>query len=452
MRKVLIILLFIPYILISQEKLSLEKCRQMALEHNQKVKIASEEEQTARMLRKATFTEFLPNFNFLGTYQRLSEKFLIRTPQIDLDLSNVNPTILPLVEPLSHVAPQDMRLGKLNNMIFNVSVFQPIFMGGKIRNLYKSAKEAEKMSKSNLVLEKSEIIAKTDEYYWKTVSMTEQFLLAKRNKETVERFRYDVENIHKEGIITKADLLKVKVKSNDAELKLLKATNGLKLYTMALCQVIGLPLNTQIVLTDTAIDVILTNTNENDTKKFLANRPEISMLENSLNISSNNVKMMFSRFLPDIGLTANANTMNPNPYNNMEQEFGFGWNVGITCAIPIFHWNNRGYTYRAAKHQKRISELKLDEAKELISLQIQQAIFKLEESAKKIELTAVSMSQSEENLKIITDNFKEGMSTTAEVLEAQTLWHQSYYDNIDAKAEYRINQTNYLKVTGKLLK
>jgi len=310
----------------------------------------------------------------------------------------------------------------------------------------------ENISLSNKQLAESEIVFKVDEAYWRTVSLVEQLFLAKKNKATIDRFRYDVENYYKEGVITKADLLKVMVKTNDAELKVLRATNGLALSTMALCQIIGLPLDSKIMLTDTVIDINLTNLDGDFSQKAIAKRPEINMLENSVNISKGNVKLMVSRFLPTIGLTANANYMNPNPYDGMSKSFGFGWNVGVTCLVPIFHWNERGYTLKISKHQQKISEMKLDEAKEMISLQVKQAQFKLSECAKKIELTAISLSQSEENMKIVMDNFKEGMSKTADVLEAQTLWQQSFYDNLDAKSEYRVNQSNFMKVLGDLKK
>lgn len=445
-------IVLLPVFSKAQETLSLEKCRQMALEHNYKIMIAEEQVASATQMRKAAFTQYLPGLNFLSTYQHLGERFLIRTPQIDLDLSKVDPAIRPLIEPISHVPPQDMRLGQLDNFIFNLSLIQPLYAGGKIRNINKNAKYMENMALANKNLEESEIIYKVDEAYWRTVSLTEQLYLAKMNKATIDRFRYDVENYREEGIITKADLLKVMVKTNDAALKVLRATNGLELSTMALCQIIGIPLDSKVILTDTVIEIKLSETKGDFSKQALSKRPEINLLENSLNISKGNVKMMFSRFLPTVGLTANANFMNPNPYDGMEKNFGFGWNVGITCAIPVFHWYERGYTLRIAKHQQKISEYKVEEAKEMITLQVKQAQNKLSECAKKIELTAASLAQAEENLKIISDNFKEGMAKIADVLEAQTLWQQSYYDNLDAKSEYRVAQSNFMKVLGDLKK
>lgn len=45
-----------------------------------------------------------------------------------------------------------------------------------------------------------------------------------------------------EGVATKADGLSVKVKVNEAEMKLTQIDNGLSLSKMVLCQLCGLPL------------------------------------------------------------------------------------------------------------------------------------------------------------------------------------------------------------------
>ena len=47
----------------------------MAMEHNQKIKAAEFNRQAATSLKKAAFTQFLPNFNIEGTYTYLNNQF-----------------------------------------------------------------------------------------------------------------------------------------------------------------------------------------------------------------------------------------------------------------------------------------------------------------------------------------------------------------------------------------
>jgi outer membrane protein TolC len=160
------------------------------------------------------------------------------------------------------------------------------------------------------------------------------------------------------------------------------------------------------------------------------------------------VNLMKSRFLPDIGLTANYMMINPNPYNGFSNEFGGDWSIGVAINIPIFHWNDKSHTLRAARHEQKAAEYQYKEARELISLQVQQALFSVSESSKKLHMAQESISLAEENLRIVNNSFAEGIVKTTDVLEAQALWQNAWSDLIDARMEFQLSRVNLKKVIG----
>jgi outer membrane protein TolC len=56
------------------------------------------------------------------------------------------------------------------------------------------------------------------------------------------------------GVMTESDALQVKVKANEADMMLAKATNGLTLAKMLLCKRVGLPLDSVITLADEQLE------------------------------------------------------------------------------------------------------------------------------------------------------------------------------------------------------
>jgi outer membrane protein TolC len=90
----------------------------------------------------------------------------------------------------------------------------------------------------------------------------------------------------------------------------------------------------------------------------------------------------------------------------------------------------------------------LQETKEKISLEVQQAYLQLNESAKRVELSGASLEQAEENLRLSNDRLKAGTITGQDVLEAQTIWQQAFSNIIDAKTAYRINEAGLYKALG----
>ena len=80
--------------------------------------------------------------------------------------------------------------------------------------------------------------------------------LAESYSDLLHKMKNNVEISVKEGVATEADALTVKVKCNEADMTLTKATNGLVLAKMLLCKQIGLPLDTDIRLVDEGLAMV----------------------------------------------------------------------------------------------------------------------------------------------------------------------------------------------------
>ena len=73
----------------------------------------------------------------------------------------------------------------------------------------------------------------------------------------VQQLDSDIDKMIAEGVATKADGLSVKVKVNEAEMKLTQVEDGLSLSKMVLCQLCGIPLNEDIRLADEEVENLL---------------------------------------------------------------------------------------------------------------------------------------------------------------------------------------------------
>ncbi|MBU8892961.1 MAG: TolC family protein [Bacteroidales bacterium] len=483
--KLLILLVFTSGLLFAQDKkFTLEDCRQMALQHNKKIKIADENKLMMNSIHKSAKTQYYPRIGFTGGYIRTNKEIslfsenvflpvvpsdVITNGKINQIILGTNPDLLdetfvlnpdgsialdangnPLFENYAYLPADEASLDLNNIFLMNFGLTQPVYMGGKIKELNNLAMYGEELFDAKKNLTETEVIIETDKRYWQVVSLKEKVKLTSIYMEMLERLIIDLDNIYEEGIITYNDLLKAKVKYNEIGLKHLKAGNGVKLAQMALNQTIGFPLDTLIVLSD-SITVNVELPDENRMADMaLNNRPEIDMVNNLIAIAESGEKIIKSRYLPNIGLTANYLFTNPNPYNGFEKEFGGDWNVGVVVNVPIYHWGDRKHTVNATRHKTKSFKIQLEEAKELITLEVQQILFKYSESLKKIEMTEISLQQAEENLKITKNSFEEGVLKTKDLLEAQTMWQDAYSEFIDAKTENKLCESEILRVSGQL--
>jgi outer membrane protein TolC len=488
MKKKVFVLLTIVSVaqLHAQKVLKLEDCRQKALEHNKTLQMSKESVNAARELKKAAFTQFLPNFSANATYawneknlsllaedamlpvgtkmadgsfgftaDQISNKWtLVNGQPVPLDANNTpfNPKTNPEKIQWKGYAllPKEAMEFDIHNVFAGTIGFvQPVFMGGKILELYRVAKYGENLAAAQHENKTTELLLEVDEAYWRVVSLENKVKLAREYRNLIAKLDSNVRVMIEEGVATKAEALKVRVKLNEAEMTVTKAEDGLNLSKMALNQLCGFPLDEQYALSDATL-----KSEENvqliPVDEAISNRPEIKALTQVENIAKSNERIMLSRFMPNIGLTGNYLVSNPNVYNGYKNEFGGMFNVGIVANVPLFHFGDKFHTLNAAKSQRKIAGMQLDEMKEKMQLQIKQNSYKVAESMKKKSATEKNIEQAEENLRYATEGFDAGVITSTDLLGAQTAWLSAKSENIDACIDLKLCNLYLAKSLGTL--
>jgi len=428
----------------SQALMSLEQCRELALEHNKQIQMAQADAVASDYLVQSAKTKYLPRIDFAGGWINPGDRPL-RPFAINFNIPGVTPQGLSIPLDFISVAPKEVYTG-------GFILRQPIFMGFKIVEANKIARYTSELLHEKVKMEEADVLASVDEAYWRVISVQEKVTLAKTYKSLLDHLGQDLENLYDEGMTTRNEVLKVQVKKNEVELSLVKAENGLELSKMLLGQIIGvdanqIELDTGIISEEQLSSRLLALTN-NDTIE----RAEIVMLRNKLAITESARKMVKSQFLPNIFLTAGYNWTQPNLYKGSQNNFGGDWMIGVGVQIPVLTWGDRLHQVHMADQQVAKAKLELQDSQEKINLQIQQNRFKHAEALKRMELTKLSKEQAEENLRITKNSLLEGMNSVRDILEAQVMWEKASSADIDARVEAAVTLSQLEKSTGALYK
>ncbi|WP_417009774.1 TolC family protein [Bacteroides congonensis] len=477
----LTILLNLTFIVKAQTILSLDSCRALALANNKDLLISNEKINAAHYQRKAAFTNYLPSFSATGAYMRNQKEFSLLNADQKAALSGLGTSLAGPLEQAGGIiaqlhpelASKIPELGASLTSAFNnagsslvdalrtdtrnvyagaVTLTQPLYMGGKIRAYNKITQYAEELARQQHQGGMQEVIMSTDQAYWQVISLVNKKKLAEGYLKLLQQLDSDVEMMIAEGVATKADGLSVRVKVNEAEMTLTKVEDGLSLARMLLCQLCGLDLSSPVTLTDENMDDIplLAPETHYDMSTAYANRPEIRSLELATQIYRQKVNVTRSEHLPSIALMGNYMVTNPSVFNSFENKFKGMWNVGVMVQIPIWHWGEGIYKTRSAKAEARIAQYQLEDAREKIELQVNQAAFKVNEAGKKLVMASKNMEKAEENLRYATLGFKEGVIATSNVLEAQTAWLSAQSEKIDAQIDVKLTEIYLKKSLGTL--
>ncbi|MBM6963802.1 TolC family protein [Phocaeicola plebeius] len=466
----------------AQQVLTLDSCRALALANNKELRISQEKVNAAHYEKKAAFTNYLPKIDLTGGYMRTQKEISLLSDEQKQSISNIgttagaqlqeqikqlaasDPVLGSLLQPLQGVIPgltaglngvgqglvDAFRTDTRNMTVGAATLTQPLFMGGKIIAYNKITKYAERLAESQHATGMQDLILQTDQIYWQIISLVNKKKLAENFLELVQKLDSDVDKMIKEGVATKADGLSVKVKVNEAEMMLTQVDNGLNLSKMLLCQLCGLPLETDFQLADESMkDLPLPNTyTEANVSTALSNREELKSLELASEIYRQKVNVVRADFLPSVALTANYLVTNPSLVNGFENKFRGMWAAGVVVKIPVFHWGEGIYKVKAAKAEANIARYKLEDIKEKVELQVTQNSYKVNESTKKLALAEKNMEKAEENLRYANLGFKEGVIPTSNVLEAQTAWFSAQAGKIDAQIDVKMSELYLNKSMG----
>tara|TARA_R110001583_G_scaffold16155_1_gene65608 strand:+ start:9123 stop:10445 length:1323 start_codon:yes stop_codon:yes gene_type:complete len=435
---------------IGQEKLSLKESRTLALEYNQKIKIADQIIAEKQSNVKFAFTHFLPNFSAGGSYNYYH----------DIDDINLPGGFLKTASSLAeaqkgsftgtsdvYVLGINLEMGNIDYHSANLQVAQPIYMGGKIRTAYSMSKFGAEISIYNKKLQSSDVLLETDQAYWNLVSVKEKVALAKKYVAMLSALVQDLQNAFDLEITTKNELLKAQVQLNQARLDLFRIENGYVLSQMVLCQVIGRDLMSNVIATDTSIQVNKNAIQADYMQKALQNRPELLMQSKQVEISKEQVKYERAEYLPQMGVGASYSYYSK--INSIISSTKI-LTVQANISIPIFHWQERKHKLASVRFKSKQIELEMDRIEDLVSLQVQQSYFKLQEAFQQIELAKISMDQANENVDLTKNSFYEGLANTRELLDAQAFWQKAHSELIDSKINYKVSEIQFMKSIGVL--
>jgi len=461
----------------AQQVYTLEMCRNIALTNNKTAIIASLADEKTALESKSYLSNFFPKISAQGLYLWTNTKWeqhidetLLPTYLFDPASGTVAPNIakspldgspiidqngLPVFNSYGLLPSMDLSFSLNNSWFAGVQAEQPIFMGGKIITAYRMSKIGREISHQNIYLTRNQIILQTDQAFFLHLKALESLKVAKAFRDVVAELFKNVEAAQKNGMKQYNDVLKVQVQLNKADLQLHKAENGIRLTRMNLCQIIGLPVDSDIAISDSI-----------DTQYFelqkdipVSVRPESEILNKQLELKTQQIRLVRSDFLPSIGLLTNYGYMRGIDYNfgisNLGNYSGhlidnFSFSALLSVKIPLFNWGEGYHKIKVARAEKQIMSLQKADLDEKMELEKQQAIDRLTESRLEVRLTESALLQAKDNLESSRRYYENGMETLAGYLEAQTIWQQTWLENIEAKINLKLNETIYKKTVGEL--
>ena len=310
-----------------------------------------------------------------------------------------------------------------------------LYQGGKKSGVLHSAESmfqaASYQHENNL----QELVLKVSQAYYLFLQAQH---LEKASLQALERAEYYLEFAQarfEAGVVSRSDILKAEVEKSNADLSLIRARNARLFILGSLNVLLGREANLPLDILDDLENIEVKGSLDFDAllSQAFQLRLEIRKMEAQLAAQKSDIRIARSSFYPWVSADAGFNFSGLS-LSGMKS----GWFAGLSLDLPLF----TGFATKAKVAQERIAlsalEKQMQSLRLEIGLEVWNAYLDLKEAEERIDNTRVYLKNARENLAIAEGEYREGVGSMIEVIDAETTLVAAEESHIEALADFKI--------------
>ena len=444
---VLITLYFVlcPFALPAQELLTLDSCLAYAKQRNCTIQSAQLEVAISREMKKQMLWLYFPQVGLngfaFGAVRPLIE-FDVRDVSNSSDMKDFLSELFNLIkesDPESNVDPviRKIRWG----VSAQGQALQPLYWGGQIVSANKLAKLGIEASQLKQEVSERDVLQEVTETYWLVSGLNEKQSTIDKAIALLDTISDVAQVAFNNGLVTSNDLLRVKLKQNEIQTNAIKLKNGIELASRFLCHMIGMEYTGPLVVEHTASDNIMENLPAQPDLNSAENRPEYQLLNVNVRYNQLMKKLTLGESLPHLAIGFSGG------YSNYFERDKWNGVAFATLSVPLTQWGQTAHKLKQQNLKIKQALMMQDDLNAKLNLQNRQTYDQLLEAAQLTDQHQAAVELAEDNYHRAIMNYRAGVATMTELLEAEALLLQAKNNLTDSRINYRTTLRKYTKYT-----
>ncbi|WP_018622713.1 TolC family protein [Spirosoma luteum] len=439
-----IIVIFCSTVVYSQQVLSLQESKELAIKNNIQIKNSELETEVAQETKKEAFTNYFPKVTATAfAFQSADKLIKLNNPGGNLPVYDGSAATIPAATQFAYLPPSATSILD-RGTLGAVNVVQPVYTGGQIATGNKLALLGVEVKEQQQIITKNEILLKTEQQYWQVVSLREKKKTLDKYEQLLADLNKQVNDSYKSGLIVKNDVLKVQIRQSEVQANKNRLNNGEKLALMQFCQTIEIPYDSTLVLSDKLTTAKNPEFYFVRIENALPDRPEYKLLEKSVEAEALQTRMKKADYLPKVSVGITGFYLNAMDNGGVVNGLAFA-----TVSVPVSNFWGLSHSLKKQRISETIEENNAIKNRQLLKLQMEKAWAELQEAFAQIKLAQKMEEQTRENLRVSTNSYTNGLVSLSDVLEAQALLREASNKVTEAQSNYQTAITTYLQVTGR---
>jgi len=333
---------------------------------------------------------------------------------------------------------------------FVTSFTQPIFTGFALINQYKIASLGLDVAEISEKLTRQDVILDAKNAYFSILKSQKLMTVAEDTVKQVAAQKEVAENMYQVGMSPLNDLLQSQVQLANDKQRFITAQNNLAISKSQFNTLLRRPVNAPV----TIVDMLDYTPFDHDINYCLAqaedNRLELQVADLEVQIAGKDYDLSKSNYFPSIDLTGNLTRRG----TDWDVDGGEGiadkkfWDIRATATWNFWQWGRTRYGVKEKLSRLSQAKYRKEEIIDNIELEVNQAFLRTKESEKNITTIEKAIEQAKENLRITEERYKEQVSTTTDVLVAQTLLTETMTNYYNALYDFKIAKAVLYRAMG----
>jgi len=382
---------------------TLEEAWTVAIDNNHQIKSAKADTGASEQQLYSARGQRLPELNVNTAYTQLSE-----TPAAKADFGG---------------QAGQFNTSQAGSVKAQAIASLPVFTSGRISHSISAAEASLEAARHNEISSVLNIKMQVAEAYIAVLRSEGALQVAQNHVDSLSKFHRDVANLYDQGVVAKNDVLAADVELANARQLVLQAGNRFDIaradYNRLLDRNLGDEVKLARQFPETPPGTLAELSNG-----ALTQRPELLVLARQIEALEQQAKSVKAGTLPQVAVNGGYQYQ-----ENRYQAFQGLWMVNIGMQWKLYD-GSTGHSSDAISRQAMALKEQRDDLHGTIALQVRQAWLDIQEARQRIDVARQSIAQADENMKVTTDRYQQGLSTNTEVLKAEDLRTRAY-DNFN---------------------
>jgi outer membrane protein len=411
---------------LSAREYSLNDLYRLALERSKAIKLAEENLYLSEREKDKAKSVLFPKLSAFGSYTRFSE-----------EKGKATFVLQP-----EYTTSWGLRLD------------QSLSLSGRELTALRIAEETITKTQLDLDSIREDYLLKVASAYFNVLKAKKAVAVSEATVERLKKHRDAAEIRFRVGEVTRTILLRAEAELSRAQSDLIRAENALKVAKAILARIVGITGDYSVREASETNVSIIDGCPLSDLdcfrEKALSERSEIRALKIEKRIAMDRVKYARGAFWPTLSIEGVYSRQESHPSTSFAiSESAY---AGLKLDFPFFDGGLRRAEVLEAKIRLRQAELALEDLQDSIAIEVEEAYYSLMTESSTLEKLQARVTYASDNYRMVSKQFKYGLASSIDVIDANTLLLTSEMELADAKYDYQMAVLRLKRAIGTLLR